>query len=1565
MPYPAELVINKIRQRNKTILIRPVEFVAAPDAVSVSEEYKLLQQKHHQAVDAMMHEATFGEKVTQIVASITASTAFAAAPVVLNPVAMVNPITAVPVVALSTVLATATFDLIYHQLETRGDGAQYLRQLQDELGKNAAYSNIIKQAFDNMAQDMLRAFCLRELRLQECHDDDSRKKVNDDYLAYLVVMLNQNIKTIYGEHQADIEADANQWWIWKVISNVFLNQEERKTTTQAIQLGLLGFVGKFHHSLADEKSWVGKHPFRTTIYSALVGILIGGVFSAAFAISWLLLVGGVSFAAAGYMYAKNNPYKRSLAERNTHLAFEQDILEGQEALKAKLLQADSLSENDVKLLKDHRASVNDGYLSKAHVAVGAASSWARTFARHYAHSKLVENDFAPEIKTLIQRADQQTDDLVNAIKRSAVTRGGIDEYLRQYMQETRTYLLQDQGISVQRKYELVEKAKEQLLEAISRVGNIVLTPNLNDFCKELYGNDDQLELAQKFCPAVMLDAGDTRVSCYNALLEKANALANLARDKAIFVGNADYWLALGIQPLEQSTTVTSDNIATLLNSTRQFLRHLNPPVERGHETDATHSEAYYLYRTLIMRQFAVLIIEKKVDEACAAQIKGFIENTLHATKIDMAATVDEILHDIYYHDIQMPTPGEIASDDRTIEKYPNVKVKNIEYIANAMRIDLAYHPIVSPAERVEQCIHEFIDQTRKALILGNTTPEVLARLNFASSAAVLADTRVFIQNTQYLLQTLKAEPRVEDQWNKAPVDLHYAYKDIVTRQTLFALKTMLQALANCDIKTDEAKIQQLRQAYGEMYAFLTIDCFKLDEHIEASVYLAGTDQKFKNHETTTSDQVVRQAKNHGIAFKLDKIFDGDMQLDIPEPTAIQENLKLNRMNVVQVAQDTLLLNYKPGRDAQPVEDVPATFAPRPSIQHRLAVYFSKLIEPSKPLKKPTALARHQATITKPVSLYASLVGKSNQVAKGTPEAWQRILDRELTVDPNASLDNTRQLQEEAKEQTMTLLKELQKAKYEQIERPILNAYITETQAFLDANDKNGSLARYQFIEQTKAQVLELISASDLRNVPSELTAFIVNTLGGSREQVDLVVDFCPFVPVQPKIDIDGYEELTSSSVGNHDRYQFLVKKAKQVQALISTFDDCFVGDKKYWQMLGCGEAPLQSLINENTLDVLLNNSKILLRKLNNPIEWSDVTEYENTEAYYVYRTLLVRQLAVLMHEGALDDVSKRKIKNFITNTLHVNPDVMLDDAYFYGKDLEEKPAHVAGALVLNLAYQSAIPLPHLLDSTIEAYVTQNFEPFVFGDPREKTLQYLDPIKNANFSTDIVQFISSTSTFLAKLKAPAKKTDVWNEAPIDLYYAYKHLVTEQAILTLNAILFAMSKEMCREKTVSLSEAYKAVHEFLMTPEYCYQLDAQHQVALAIEASKEVVSQELPIQKVIAARRHVNNIHLKIDVDNLFHKDYKTELEQEKRFEQVRRNTVVGELSDAAVSRSCISITMRAGEDADAAAQRRAARELELSTGALSASSLIYRFFSAFSGSASVTPPPTSPGLGAVS
>ncbi len=56
---------------------------------------------------------------------------------------------------------------------------------------------------------------------------------------------------------------------------MFSKPARKTNTTQEIQLGLLELVAQFHKQLADEKTWIGTHPFRVAGYSALTGIGVG------------------------------------------------------------------------------------------------------------------------------------------------------------------------------------------------------------------------------------------------------------------------------------------------------------------------------------------------------------------------------------------------------------------------------------------------------------------------------------------------------------------------------------------------------------------------------------------------------------------------------------------------------------------------------------------------------------------------------------------------------------------------------------------------------------------------------------------------------------------------------------------------------------------------------------------------------------------------------------------------------------------------------------------------------------------------------------------------------------------------------------------------------------------------------------------------------------------------------------------------------------------------------------------------------------------------------------------
>ena len=126
----------------------------------------------------------------------------------------------------------------------------------------------------------------------------------------------------------------------------------------------------------------------------------------------------------------------------------------------------------------------------------------------------------------------------------------------------------------------------------------------------------------------------------------------------------------------------------------------------------------------------------------------------------------------------------------------------------------------------------------------------------------------------------------------------------------------------------------------------------------------------------------------------------------------------------------------------------------------------------------------------------------------------------------------------------------------------------------------------------------------------------------------------------------------------------------------------------------------------------------------------------------------MRQFAVLIHDPEFDVECKKQIKEFISNTLHANPHVILDDVYYQGQNSGLKGiGHVAEAMRIDLAYHPSLSPAKLLDSCIESYVTEaendeQEEPYIFGDSRcEHILSRLKPQTNELFFEDITKFIN--------------------------------------------------------------------------------------------------------------------------------------------------------------------------------------------------------------------------------
>jgi hypothetical protein len=277
-----------------------------------------------------------------------------------------------------------------------------------------------------------------------------------------------------------------------------------------------------------------------------------------------------------------------------------------------------------------------------------------------------------------------------------------------------------------------------------------------------------------------------------------------------------------------------------------------------------------------------------------------------------------------------------------------------------------------------------------------------------------------------------------------------------------------------------------------------------------------------------------------------------------------------------------------------------------------------------------------------------------------------------------------------------------------------------------------------------------------------------------------------------------------------------------------------IGDGEYWNSLGI--MPNQTPININNIDALLNNSKQLLRHLNNRVE--DDRDYKNTAEYTLYRSLLLRQLSVLVHQDDIDVAIKSKIKVFVSQTLLLNPDEILDDLYYFPQsaELDSGLALVAGNMRLSLSYDKPVVPIDLLDTCIEDYVRQfnnktakiQSKPIVFGDANLDTLNRFNYVGNDHFFNDIVNAIEDTKTLLTQLKQPPQPNDSWNNAPIDLYPAYKNMVTKQTLLLLESLVNGISR--CNPDSDSMTihkilDSYHVIRLFLLNNEYCFS-DTSH-------------------------------------------------------------------------------------------------------------------------------------------
>ncbi len=846
--------------------------------------YDHIKQQYRDKVEKRMRDKTWTESVIQLLAaggSAYYMTRTSSSSSTFNPLALAQrlfaPFNTRFNNALNIAVAGTTFALVYEAFERKGEGRAYSDLLAQQIA-NHDYSNLIQQAFTKITNDMVSAFCLREERLQQ--EKNNQQKINGDYTQYLRYLFHDSLQVIVNEHQKDIANDATQWNLWKKFISLFYSAKEREMTTQQIQLGLLPLITYFHNKLAEEKNWRGKHPILYSIAFATLGGALGflGVAFVPFLATMLwpvaatAVAGTLIFGGLAYYRAKKSPYKRSDREQQFFIHFANTIKAEQTALEQQLNQQPHLDAEQQKVITT--CANLTGYFTESNAARGAPKAWIRYLSPYLANpSKILANDITPAIRLIAEAAERQNELLHQALLSPAQN----NAFLQQYIAQTQDFLKENRLVN------LTEKIKEQILTAVGQLPpSKPIPPAIRQFYEQLQGNSEHLDLAHHFCP-FLPEQRETTV--YNNLLSTADRLQQYlsSYSEPLFSGDCGYWQALSSTVSE--CIITDDNIDNLLANTKRCLTQINLPAQRGTNAEAHYSEAYYLYRTLLLRQFAVLVMGEKINKSCQQKILQFIKRTWHLSSI----STRELLSDVYYQDLYQP---ESSTGEYTSPNYPHVAIERVAYIAEAMRLDLTYHHSFPPTQSLQFIIATWVkNKGEDFLLFGHNSPNIGAKFNFLTNKEVKSTVEQFISNTNLLLTALNGENNLLPE-NTPPVNLYYVYKSIITRQTLMALKCILLALEQ---QQDEARISDLTEAFKETYQFLiSSSCYSLTrsltEETESRDLLTLALEGNKGREVIfpakeyldklysiceQREEFLAWVKQHHGIFRLDEIYEGD------------------------------------------------------------------------------------------------------------------------------------------------------------------------------------------------------------------------------------------------------------------------------------------------------------------------------------------------------------------------------------------------------------------------------------------------------------------------------------------------------------------------------------------------------------------------------------------------------------------------------------------------------------------------------------------------------------------
>lgn len=637
-------------------------------------------------------------------------------------------------------------------------------ELSKELVKLFHYRECLLLGLENDAkQNMREEFKRKHLPDGEPFNEEALNAAIEVYfLDELNKLFNQAFVDIYDIQDQKIQDEKQEYKIISWLKNYFAKPEERERFTQQLQIEFMNQCLHYLTAQMVEPSFLAKHPQITasiggliagSIALGLAAIIIGGPISAGILAIGLVIT---CLAAVATYFAVNNidslRFKRDKENRDALQHARDDIINESARLKRLIKEVVPTTDKDLKQLQIYSAENAPGgfaayfnIFSSGHrqVAMGASTAWIREYAIRYRHSKQVEINLSEHHKGIITNGELQTkemQELLLAEMRSEV-RGALPAKLKNFIDHTQAYLQNHENKDFIKRFELVEKIKQQVLEIVAAVPQgtrqTTLPKELVDFYTRpitaggLGGLVQDLEQVRSLAPIVAPQHIVDELHPYYQMLVTAQrfnyALTQDPNKASIFIGDADYRAMLGLRidsPSERvEAKIHAGNIQSYLNHSLDFLYSLNKPLQIDDSTNLdtpfVNTKEFVLYRTLLIKQLAHLAdpSNPRVSNEVRREIERFAREKLH---IDPKVVFDDVLHQGLFiqQDIDSPRLKYLGRER---------PVSDLEYIADAIRLDLAYtsKPVTPRMMIAQEAVDFLFDKGERTIFsYGKSTDEL-------------------------------------------------------------------------------------------------------------------------------------------------------------------------------------------------------------------------------------------------------------------------------------------------------------------------------------------------------------------------------------------------------------------------------------------------------------------------------------------------------------------------------------------------------------------------------------------------------------------------------------------------------------------------------------------------------------------------------------------------------------------------------------------------------------------------------------------------------------------------